>query len=261
MEDVYTRYLQQNTSQADVDAITLLEMMVFIEACGMTDELNEGVLDSVKSIGKAIGSVFDKKVKSGAKKLGVHIGTEKGLIQYIGLMGLNSAKLLYYAVDYVYNGNKSAKDKIIEIGKSVKKEQIIDFILKLDVLTLHMLTEPIHIIDSLTGMHIGANIEAAGKEITLRAKDAIISIEKLKNKLEDKLKVKLQIYANALRNIFDIGGFKGVNESITTTDIEHADINIGKFQKRLKNKSCKRRRRVSTKTDKHTFICFDDIMK
>ena len=255
----YTKYLMHDKTQINRDAVALLEMMVFIDASGMVDELNEGVFDSVKSIGKAISKVFDKNVKQGAKKLGVHIGTEKGLLQYISAIGINSAKILFYAVDYVYNGNKEAKGKIIEISKSVKKEHIIDFILKLDVLTLHMLTEPIHVIDALTGMHIGANIESAGKELTTRAKEAIISIENLKNKLEDKLKTKLQVYANALRNIFDIGGLKGVNEETTTTNIYNTDTAIGAVaKKRLMKKKCKRSRRQCT--NNKGYLCYDDVM-
>lgn len=65
-------------------------------------------------------------------------------------------------------------------NKEIKKEDVLDFILRLDQATLHILTGPIHSLEALTGWHIWANIKKASektKEVTSkvvsRVKDAL----------------------------------------------------------------------------------------
>jgi len=248
----YNRYLKRSKSDDYINAFRLIEGMAFIEAC-YDNTLNEGVVDSTKSFMNKIGEIIDKKVNPVAKKAGLHIETKKGLLQYLAAATTSVAKLLYYAVDYYYNKNKDSKEKMIELAKSVKKEDIIDFLLKLDTLTLHLISGPIHQLDALTGTHIWANIKSKAKNVTDVAKDAIKKVEDLKDHLEGQLRQQLQKYANALRRIFGIGEFKKVNEETdveeTTlgADIANPDIKIGgAMAKRLKRKGgCKRRRRRS----------------
>jgi hypothetical protein len=160
---------------------------------------------------------------------------------------------LYYAVDYYFNNNNESKKKMIELAKSVKKEDVLDFLLKLDTLTLHLISGPIHELDAITGTHIWANIKNKAKSVTDAATDAIKKIESLKDHLEGSLKSQLQKYSNALRRLFGIGDFKKVSEGLLRdetigSDIAEPDIKIGEpVQRRLKKKKggCKRRRRRS----------------
>jgi len=248
----YDKYLKRTYNNEYIDAIILIEGMAFIESCS-DNTLNEGIVDSAKTFIKKIGEIIDRKVNPVAKKAGLHIETKKGLLQYLAAATTGVAKLLYYAVDYYYNNNNKSKEKMIELAKSVKKEDILDFLLKLDMLTLHLISGPIHQLDALTGTHIWANIKNKTKNVTDVAKDAIKKVENLKDHLEGQLKQQLQKYANALRRIFGIGEFKKVNEETdveeTTlgADVASPDIKIGgAMAKRLKRKGgCKRRRRRS----------------
>jgi vesicle coat complex subunit len=248
----YNKYLKSNSQDDYSDAIALIECIVFIEAC-IDNTLNEGVVDSSKAFLSKIGDIFKNKVEPVAKKAGLHIETKKGLLQYLSSATTSVAKLLYYAVDYYFNKNEESKKKMIELAKSVKKEDIIDFLLKLDMLTLHLISGPIHQLDALTGTHIWANIQSKTKNVTDAAKDAIKKIESLKDHLEGSLKSQLQKYSNALRRLFGIGDFKNVSEGLLRdetigSDIAEPDIKIGDtVQRRLKKKKggCKRRRRRS----------------
>ena len=245
----YNKYLKQNEYE---DAFILIEGMAFIEAC-MDNTINEGVVDSAKVFLTKIGDIFRDKVDKVANKAGLHIETKKGLLQYLSSISTGVAKLLYYAVDYYFNKNNESKKKMIELAKSVKKEDVLDFLLKLDTLTLHLISGPIHELDAITGTHIWANIKNKAKSVTDAATDAIKKIESLKDHLEGSLKSQLQKYSNALRRLFGIGDFKKVSEGLLRdetigSDIAEPDIKIGEpVQRRLKKKKggCKRRRRRS----------------
>jgi hypothetical protein len=248
----YNKYLKSTEQNEYSDIIVLIECMAFIEAC-IDNTLNEGVVDSSKAFLSKIGNILKNKVDPIAKKAGLLIETKKGLLQYLSSATTGVAKLLYYAVDYYFNKNEESKKKMIELAKSVKKEDIIDFLLKLDTLTLHLISGPIHQLDALTGTHIWANIQNKTKNVTDAAKDAIRKIESLKDQLEGSLKAQLQKYSNALRRLFGIGNFKKISEGLLRdetigSDIAEPDIKIGEpVQRRLKKKKggCKRRRRRS----------------
>jgi hypothetical protein len=245
----YNKYLKQYEYE---DVLILIEGMAFIEAC-MDNTINEGVIDSTKGFLNKIGDIFKNKVEPVAKKAGLHIETKKGLLQYLSSASTGVAKLLYHAVNYYFNKNEESKKKMIELSKSIKKEDVIDFLLKLDMLTLHLVSGPIHQLDALTGTHIWANIKSKTKNVTDAATDAIKKIESLRDHLEGSLKSQLQKYSNALRRLFGIGDFKKISEGLLRdetigSDIAEPDIEIGDpVQKRLKKKKdgCKRRRRRS----------------
>ena len=52
----------------------------------------------------------------------------------------------------------------------VDKGELLDFLLKLDTATMHLVSGPIHTLDAITGWHIGAKIEHA-----MKGKDAIVA--------------------------------------------------------------------------------------
>jgi len=249
----YNKHLKRTYNNEYIDAIILIEGMAFIESCH-DNIINESVVKSSKEFLSKIGDILNKKVDPVVKKAGLHIETKKGLLQYLAAATTGVAKLLYYTVDYYYNKNDKSKEKMIELAKSVKKEDIIDFLLKLDTLTLHLISGPIHQLDALTGTHIWANIKNKTKNVTDIAKEAIKKVEDLKDHLDGRLRQQLQKYANALRRIFNIGEFKKVNEdkdieeTTVGADVASPDIKIGEPASRyLKRKKCgcKRRRRGS----------------
>ena len=189
----FKEYISQNQ-----DVNTLLEWAIFMDMD--IDRLDEGVvIDNIKKI--------KSMMKPLLKKAGIHVSQSDGLIQYLWKANKNIARLLYHAFK-AQKGDEESKERVKEIMKSVKAEQVIDVLLKLDQLTLHMITSPIHIIDSLTGTHIWATLNSKALPAVERAKTAIETLDKVKNDLSGKMKTQLSKYLNSLRRIFDIGGYK-----------------------------------------------------
>lgn len=103
----------------------------------------------------------------------VHIKKGKGLIQYFKQAGVGMAKLFMATI-------KGDVDEVKKIAKSVKATDVMDFLLKLDQATLHLITGPLHSLEAITGWHIWANVQkahaTAGKVVD-KIKDAIKTIK------------------------------------------------------------------------------------
>lgn len=113
------------------------------------------------------------KINDLLKKSGLHIGKNKGLISYMRDIGAGVAKIIFAAI-------KGDKEAIKDVMKTVSKEAVLDFILKLDMATLHIITTPIHTIDAITGWHLWANVKKAAegaKTIIVKIKDAINTVK------------------------------------------------------------------------------------
>ena len=203
-----------NNEYLDNDVFNILETIIFIEEY---EFLTESIISNIKN-----------KIKLLIKKAGLHVKSGEGLIHHLIKASKGISQIIYHSFNAYYNNNKESKEKVKEISKSLKKEDILDFLLKLDMVSLHMVTGPIHIIDALTGMHIWANIKGKVEPAIDRAKKAIESLEELKGHLEGKLKQQVQKYSNALRRVFSIGDMKKyVMEQTLGIDIATPDIKIG----------------------------------
>jgi len=99
-------------------------------------------------------------------KLGLHTKKRKGLIQYFAQFGTGMAKLFKAAI----KKDKAEVKKIM--STEISKEDLIDFILKLDQASLHVLTGPIHTISAITGIHIEANLDKVSDSVKNIVKDA-----------------------------------------------------------------------------------------
>jgi len=132
------------------------------------------------------------KAKHILHKSGIHAAKSTGLIEYIfkGAKGL--AKMFIAAF-------KGDKEEVKRLAKSIKKKDVLDFLLRLDQATMHLITGPLHMIDALTGWHIWADmadtIEGAA-DIVIKSISTAKSVV-LKN--IQNLKVKNKIVANLER--------------------------------------------------------------
>ncbi len=231
---------EQDTSYQD--ALIMIQMMMIIDECkndNIDNLITEGFNDETKKWFNKIKSMFTSQIKPIAKKTGLHIDTSnKGLLQYASGTSKGIYQLLYHAINGYYNKDNASKLKVKELIQSIKKEDLIDILLKLDTLTMHWVSGPLHMIDALTGTHIWANIQSKMVDSSKKAQNAINALENLKNKLEGKMKIQLQNYANGLRRIFDIGGYGKITEETITGDIAEPDIKIGDIamRRRLKKK-------------------------
>ena len=188
-----------DTHDVEQDAMQLLELGIFFEEFG---RLDEGILDKIKDV--------KGKTATMLKKIGIHTSKSKGLIEYLWGFNKGIVKLLYHGMQYASGSPQEkavAKDEIKTILKSVTKEQVLDFLYKLDQLTLHTITGPLHALDSITGWHITADIKKKIQPAIAKAKKAIEWLESAKDDLSGKLKTELQKYMNAIRRVFNFGDF------------------------------------------------------
>lgn len=80
----------------------------------------------------------------------------RSLIKYFKSAGKGLAKLFMSAI-------KGDAEGIKKVAKSIKMGDVLDFLLRLDTATLHLITGPIHSIEAITGWHLWANIEKVKK--------------------------------------------------------------------------------------------------
>ena len=125
--------------------------------------INEGIMDVLKMDVKDVAKNLDGLLKKGLGKTGLHLHKGKGLISYIMSAGKGVGKIMLALL-------KGDKETVKELSQSVRKEDVVDFVLKLDQATMHVITGPIHMLDAITGWHIGANLDHV-----MKGKDAIIA--------------------------------------------------------------------------------------
>lgn len=125
--------------------------------------ITEGIMDVLKMDVKDVAKNLDGLLGKGLGKAGLHRHKGKGLISYVMSAGKGVGKMMLALI-------KGDKETVKELAQSVKKADVVDFLLKLDTVTQHLVTGPIHTLDAITGWHIGANLEHA-----IKGKDGIIA--------------------------------------------------------------------------------------
>ncbi len=163
----YKEYINErelNISKAE-DKLSLLMFLVENE-----DSLNE-----------SLETLNEEEMLEGIKdwlgKFGLKVHKGDGVIDYIRQFSSGAGKLIIAAI-------KGDKKKVQEIANSIEKEKVADFIFKLDMLTMHMLTGPIHFIDALTGWDLVANLKHAAKQVPNMLQDIWSSLTKIKDNVK-----------------------------------------------------------------------------
>lgn len=222
------RLKQQVTSEQELFNILLtLEM---IETCHKASQIDEGVVDTVKGMVDKVKGMMQKSVKNDFWRM---VEKDKNLGQHLYSFSIDGARLLYHAFNVHYNKSEESKKYIKELSKNVSSTSFKNILLKLDVVTLSMFTGPIEAIDVLTGWKVYDALKKKLKPYDEQARDAIKTIESLKQTLENPaFKAQAQKYSNALRRVFNIGDYKKVNEETLGADIAEPDIKIGDTVKR-----------------------------
>lgn len=143
-----------------VMGLTLLEQM-------NPNDINEGVNDILAKFG------FELEKKS------------PGVIEYIARFTKGVGKFVWYAI-------KRDKKGIKALMKDFSKEELVDFLYKLDLVTMHLITGPLHFIDGMTGWELIPKF----KEMKASAETAISKIKKaienLKSNITNYFNPKLQ---------------------------------------------------------------------
>ena len=157
---MFKQYLNEKT-------IIEQDLMLMVYSMEQYDLMNEGQerLDEM-SINDFLGKFGLKFHKEGP-----------GLIDYVKDFAKGIGKIFTAAV-------KGDKAEVKRIATSITKEQVMDFLLKLDQATLHIITGPIHFVDAITGWDLWADIE----KITKKGKDLLSDIWKALTELKNKVK-------------------------------------------------------------------------
>lgn len=133
------------------------------------DELSEAqVVELTEAVNDWLGKVGMK----------LHKGT--GLIDYLKDFTKGAGKLIMAAI-------KKDEDEVKAIASEFTKEKVVDFLLKLDMATMHIVTGPIHFIDAVTGWDLMANIKHAAEGATDMLKAFYDAIGKVKDSIKNVL--------------------------------------------------------------------------
>jgi hypothetical protein len=175
----------------DNDIYLLIDHMVFTQDFESLDEAEGGLKDKLNV---ALGT------------LGLHAhGSGKGIIQTLLKAGKNVAQLFWYAMKAV-KGDAEAKKKVKEIAnKEITKHDVVDFLLRLDTMSMHLLTGPIHMIDALTGWHIGVDFKEKAENVADRIKKAIENLKAVVSDLSKPIANKIQQYISGLNKTLSAG--------------------------------------------------------
>ena len=151
---------------------------------------------------KNMNEGFDDIKAKSAKlihKLGLHTNQQKGIIQYLTSFGSVAGKLMLAAI----KGDTESVKKIIDTTK-VTKEDFLDFLLRLDAVTMHFVTGPIHMIDAITGWHIWANIKDKTQTIETKISQTLKYLDDLKNSVSADIKKEFESYVNSFKEFFGL---------------------------------------------------------
>lgn len=193
-------YIEQQDFQEDI--YNLLEFAIFLEDF---ERLDEGAADTIDDIKDKAEKIF--------MSIGFHTSQGKGLVQYLWTINKNLLSLLYWGTVYSTGSEKEkveSQAKIREIVNSVSREDVVNFLYKLDSLSLGLISTPLKMIDAITGWHIAGEVSSRITPAIEKAKKAIEWLEQAEQNLEGKLRTQVQKYANALRRVFGFGDFRNI---------------------------------------------------
>ena len=84
------------------------------------------------------------------------------------------------------------------------KSELIDLVIRADVLTLHMISGPIHIIDAITGFEIADKIREKAEIGSEKIKDAVELIQRSSKKLPNPKTRRLEKSIRIIRRVFNL---------------------------------------------------------
>lgn len=144
METKYKTFLTESklglTTQEKI--ISLLVLMEHLETL---DLMSESIDEQLVTIAEGINDHLNK--------VGFKLHKSKGILDYIKSFAGGVGKVMFHII-------KGDLDKAKELIKSISKEDILDFLYKLDLGTLHLFTGPIHMIDAWTGWDLAVNLKS-----------------------------------------------------------------------------------------------------
>ena len=164
-----TTFKDYNDEEINLIAENLKVMYLIREGMDVEELFEQAELDNDKMLTEA---KILSAVKSGFKA--IPVGKRKGLLGYFKSIATGVAKLFMAGIKGDTQGMK-------DILMTIKKEDVVDFIIKLDKVTLHMLEHIVDTIDTITGWKLKSILEDVDnmKKIgSLKIQKAIALIKK-----------------------------------------------------------------------------------
>ena len=129
------------------------------------------------SLTEADKEAIVNKTNSWLDKVGMKLHKGTGIIDYLKVFSKGAGKLIMAAI-------RKDKDEVKAIANTIEKEKVLDFLLKLDMATMHIVTGPIHFVDAVTGWDLMANIKKAAETADDKLKIFYDAINKVKNSIK-----------------------------------------------------------------------------
>jgi len=150
------------------------------------------------------------------QKLGFSFNKEAGLIQILHGAGKHIFSLFKALIIAWYSGKEEDKQVVRDIIDStdITKEHIVDFLFKLDEVTLHLLTGPVYLLSAITGWKIrpiDPHKKITVQSIETKIKDAINQLSTITNELPKKIAKNFRSYLKGISNLVcrDLGVCSG----------------------------------------------------
>jgi len=173
----------------------------------LDDSANMNEAFDLNTLKKGAGALL-KSIGGGAHKSG------DGLIQVALKSGKLMAEFIWHTLRAAA-GNEDSKVRMKELANTqITKEQVLDFLLKLDMATLHLVSGPLHLIDAVTGWHIWAHIKTKSEDMLTKAKNAITNLTDAAKEAGDEVKNKLKQLMHGIARLFGLDDLQSVIKSI-----------------------------------------------
>lgn len=144
METKYKTFLTESklglTTQEKI-----ISLLVLMEHLDTLDLMSESIDEQLVTIAEGINDHLNK--------VGFKLHKSKGILDYIKSFAGGVGKVMFHII-------KGDLDKAKELIKTISKEDILDFLYKLDLGTLHLFTGPVHMIDAWTGWDLAVNLKS-----------------------------------------------------------------------------------------------------
>ena len=175
----YSQVYDTRTAIMEVLALRLAQQEQLEEEIAVGNKVS-GTIDSGTAEGRGLSRSqrILKRTEEVLSRIGLERKQEVGLIHYLKGAAVGVSEMFFAAL-------MGDKEKIKEVMGRVTKGKMLDFFMKIDVLTLHLLSAPLHMLDAVTGWDLHASIRNAA----MQGKKAVVStfedaIEFIEDKIE-----------------------------------------------------------------------------
>ena len=138
-------------------------------------------------------------------KIGLGMDFKEGLIHQLSRASIHMSKFVWHIFRYHITGNQESKEKIVELSQTkISREQFMDFLFKMDILTLSLFTAPLKMVDALLGWSIHPVVKNKTKDVMERGKQAIKQLMDVAKAVPEKLGKKLETNIKRIENLLRV---------------------------------------------------------